>query len=266
MDVWAAFNLSGRTAAVTGAASGIGRATAEVLAAAGANIVAADINDAGLAATVGSIADAGGKAVAQRTDVTKRDEVEALADRAVSEFGSLDVMCNVAGVASDGLIMDATEDILDRSLAVNLKGVFFGCQAAVRVMTPQGAGSIINVASSIIDQPAPKYGLYGMAKAAISHLTMTLALEAGRNGIRVNAIAPGFTVTEFTARHAYNADGSLDQAKYDAFVEQMKKISPIRRVGEAIDQAYLILYLASDAAKFCTGQVWRANGGQTMGL
>ncbi|MHB8511588.1 MAG: SDR family NAD(P)-dependent oxidoreductase [Actinomycetota bacterium] len=266
MELAEAFSLAGKTAVVTGAASGIGRATALVLASAGASVVAADINEEGLSETLKQIANAGGIAVSQRTNVTIKDEVDALADRAVSEFGALDVMCNVAGVAWDGLVTDATEEMLDRSLAVNLKGVFFGCQAAVRVMSARGSGSIINVSSSIIDQPAPKYGLYGMAKAAIAHLTLTLALEAGRSGVRVNAIAPGFTVTEFTSRHAYNEDGTLNQERYDAFVKQMQKISPIGRVGEAIDQAYLILYLASDAAKFCTGQIWRANGGQTMGL
>jgi 3-oxoacyl-[acyl-carrier protein] reductase len=263
MDVGSAFDLSGKTAAVTGAASGIGRATAEVLAAAGANVVAGDVNEAGLRETHERIADAGGKAITQRADVTSKAEVDAFIDRAVSEFGRLDVMANIAGVAADGRIVDATEDELDRVIAINLKGVFFGCQAALRVMEPQGSGSIINVSSSIIDAPAPTYGLYGMTKAAVAHLTMTLSKEAGRYGVRVNTIAPGMTVTEFTTRHVYEPDGTVNQAKYDAFVEQMRKLSPLKAVGEPIDQAYLIWFLASDAAKFCTGQIWRANGGQT---
>jgi 3-oxoacyl-[acyl-carrier protein] reductase len=264
VDVLSAFDLSGRTAVVTGGGSGIGRAAAEVLAGVGGNVVVGDIDEAGAEETVRSIVEAGGKALPHRVDVSRKDEVDALVDRAISEFGRLDAMCNVAGIASDGLIADTTEEELDRAIAVNLKGVFFGCQAAVRVMRPQGFGSIVNVSSTAIDAPAPTYGVYSMTKAAVAMLTKTLALEAGRYGIRVNTIAPGFTITAFTSRHLYDEDGTLNQEGYDAFVKQMEKLSPIRRVGEPLDQAYLILYLVSDAAKFCTGQIWRANGGQAM--
>jgi len=231
-DIHRTFSLEGRAAAVTGGASGIGRATAETLAAAGAGVVIGDL--------------------------------DALADRAVAEFGRLDAMCNVAGIAADGLIADATEELIDRAVAVNVKGVVFGCQAALRVMTPQGSGSIVNVSSTAIDAPAPRYGVYAMTKAAVAMLTKTLALEAGRHGIRVNTIAPGATETEFTRRHLYESDGSINSAKYEAFVEQMRKISPLGMVGDPLDQAYLILYLVSDAARWCTGQTWRVNGGQAL--
>ena len=103
-----------------------------------------------------------------------------------------------------------------------------------------------------------------MTKAAVAMLGMTLAQEVGRHGVRVNTIAPGFTVTAFTSRHLYEPDGTLNQEKYDAFIEQMKKLSPLKLVGEPEDQAYLILYLVSDAARFVTGQIFRANGGQAM--
>jgi 3-oxoacyl-[acyl-carrier protein] reductase len=263
-DVFSAFSLSGRTAVVTGGASGIGEATAYVLAAAGANVVAGDIDGEGAERTAKGIAEAGGTAVAQRVDVTKQAEVDALVDRGVSEFGRVDAVVNVAGIAMDGLIKDATEEQFDRVMAINAKGTLFGCQAALRVMTEQGSGSIINVSSTAVDTPAPKYGLYAMTKAAVAQLTMTLAIEAGRYGIRVNTIAPGATVTPFTARHAYNPDGTLNPEAYEMFVDAMRKISPLRLVGEAIDQAYLVLFLASDASRFCTGQMWRANGGQAI--
>ena len=264
MDVLSAFSLSGRTAVVTGAGSGIGRSTAEVLAGAGANVVCGDVDESGAEQTVKLITEAGGKAVAHPVNVTSRPEVDALVDRAVSEFGRLDVMANVAGIASDGALVEATEAELDKVIAVNLKGVLFGCQAAIRVMKPQGSGSIINVSSTAIDTPAPSYGVYAITKAGVAQMTKTLAFEVGRYGIRVNTLAPGMTVSGFTARHIYEPDGSINQERYDAFVGRMKKLSPLGIVGEPLDQAYLILYLASDASRFSTGNIWRANGGQAM--
>lgn len=264
MDALQIFNLSGRTAVVTGAGSGIGRATAEVLAGAGANVVCGDVDVSSAEQTIKLITEAGGKAVAQRVDVTSRSEVDALIDRAVSEFGRLDVMANVAGIASDGALTEASESELDRVIAVNLKGVLFGCQAAIRVMKPQESGSIINVSSTAIDTPAPAYGVYAITKAGVAQMTKTLAFEVGRYGIRVNTVAPGMTVSGFTARHIYEPDGSINQERYDAFVTRMRKLSPLGIVGEPVDQAYLILFLASDAARFCTGTIWRANGGQAM--
>lgn len=260
MDVLEAFRLDGKSAVVTGAGSGIGRAAAETLAAAGARVVAADV--AGLDEVVGAITAAGGTAVAQPTDVSSKQQVEAMVGRAVGEFGALDIVCNVAGIPADGAIEDVTEDEFDRVFAVNVKGVLFGCQAALRSMT--AGGSIINVSSTAIDVPAKNYGLYSMSKAAVAMLTRTLAIEAGARGIRVNTIAPGTTVTAFTMRHVYEPDGSVNQAKYEGFLEYMKRASVLGALGDAQDQANLILYLAGDAAKFCTGQVWRANGGQAL--
>ena len=264
MDALQIFSLSGRTAVVTGAGSGIGRAAAEILAGAGANVVCGDLDLAGAEKTVATVVEAGGKAVAHPVNVSRKEEVEALVDRALGEFGRVDVMANIAGIASDGLLLEATDEAIDTVFGVNLKGVLYGCQAAVRAMQPQGSGSIINVSSTAIDTPAPKYGLYAMTKAAVAMLTKTLATEVGRYGIRVNTIAPGMTVSGFTMRHIYEPDGSINQERYDAFVERMRKLSPLGIVGEPVDQAYLILYLASDAARFCTGTIWRANGGQSM--
>jgi 3-oxoacyl-[acyl-carrier protein] reductase len=173
-------------------------------------------------------------------------------------------MCNVAGVPSDGPLGELAEAEFDRVVAINLKGTLFGCQAAVRAMTPRGAGSIINVASGAIDRAVPNYGLYALTKAAVAQLTQTLATEVGAAGIRVNVLAPGITITKFTERHLRRADGSLDPARYDAFLASMKAMSPLGLVGDALDQAWLILYLASDASRYCTGQIWRANGGQTI--
>ncbi len=263
-DVFDPFRLNGRVAAVTGAASGIGRASAEVLAAAGAQVVLGDLDAAGAEAAAKAIAAAGGRAAAQRCDVSRRADLDALVERAEREFGGLDIMCNVAGVPADGALAELAEPELDRVFAINLKGVLFGCQAALRAMRKRGGGSIINVASGAIDMPAPGYGLYAMTKAAVTQLSQTLAAEVGSQGVRVNVLAPGVTITKFTSRHLYDAEGKLDQAKYDGFLARMRGMSPIGRVGEAVDQAWLIWFLASDASRYCTGQIWRANGGQTI--
>jgi 3-oxoacyl-[acyl-carrier protein] reductase len=264
MPVPEAFDVTDRVVVVTGAASGIGEATARLLGASGARIVAADVDEGGAAKTADAITAEGGTAIGCGCNVAVRAEVDATVDAAIDTYGRLDAMCNVAGIPLDRLIADATEEELDRIIAVNLKGVFYGCQAAVRVMTPQRSGSIVNVASSGIDAPAKGYGLYAMTKAAVAMLTKSLAVEAGPLGIRVNAIAPGATITPFTERHLYGPDGKMRTEYYDRFVEAMRKQSPLGLVGEPIDQAYLIQYLVSDAARFCTGAIWRANGGQTF--
>lgn len=269
-DVFRAFDLTGRVAVITGGASGIGEAAAETLAAVGARVVVADLNLEGAEATAKRIVSAGGAAIAHEVNIGSKAEVDALFDRALDEFGRVDVAANVAGIAHEAPVAQITEEDVERLLAINFKGTLWGCQAALRSMQvtsddkPEAGGSIINVASTSIDVGAPNYGLYAMTKAAVAQLTMSMTWEAGPRGIRVNTIAPGATVTPFTARHAYEPDGTVNQERYDAFVQRMRNISPIKQVGEAMDQAYLILYLASDASRFATGQVWRSNGGQAI--
>jgi len=255
-DVLDAFRLDGRVAVVTGAGSGIGRATAGALASAGASVVCADIDMDAAEATARTI---GGRAV--RTDVSSRAEVEQLVAGAVDDLGRLDVMCNVAGIIHQSTVVDTDEADLDRVMAVNLKGVFFGCQAAARVMVDQGRGSIVNMASGAIDTPAPGLVCYAMAKAAVAQMTKTLAVEVARKGVRVNAIAPGLIVTAMTGRHFTKPDGTIDEALREATLQPMRERSPLGMVGDPDDIAYAVLYLASDAARFVTGQILRPNGG-----
>jgi 3-oxoacyl-[acyl-carrier protein] reductase len=257
------FGLKGRVAVVTGAASGIGLSVGQVLAQAGAQLVLGDLDGEGAELVAAGIRDAGGEAVAQEVDVAQRGEVEALVERASTEFGGLDVICNVAGIPADGPLENFDEKEFDRVYSVNFKGTLYGCQAAIPAMAKRGGGSIINVASAAIDLPVANYGVYAITKASVAQLTQTLATEVGDRGIRVNAIAPGITVTNFTKRRLKNPDGSINQASYDDFMSSMRDMSPIGRVGEAEDQAWLVLYLASEASRFCTGQIWRANGGAT---
>ncbi len=257
-----AFDLSGQVAVVTGGASGIGESTCTVLAEAGAAVVVGDLDEKGAARTAEQITASGGRAVGIGVDVTSSSAVDALVDAGVETYGAVDIMCNVAGVPSDGLVVDVTEAELDRVLAINLKGVFFGCQAAMRVMTPRRSGVIINVSSTGIDVPVPGNATYAVSKAGVAMLSMILATEAGPLGIRVNAIAPGATITNFSQRHLYDEQGNISQDRFDDFITRMKSYSPLDTVGEAVDQALLILYLASPAAKFATGNIFRVNGGQ----
>ncbi|HUP75869.1 MAG TPA: SDR family oxidoreductase [Acidimicrobiales bacterium] len=259
-----AYNLAGKVAVVTGAASGIGESAAEVYAACGASVVCADLNSAGAGATAQRISDGGGSALAMACNVTSRDHVRTLVDKAVAEFGHVDIMCNVAGAMFPALIEDLTDEVLDAGIALNLKGVIYGTQYAIKAMRDSGrGGSIINVSSGAIDLPYEGIGLYAFTKAAVAMLSMTAAKEVGRYGIRVNAIAPGSTMTAFTTWRLQNPDGSTNQEAFDTFIEQMKGMSPLGTVGEAIDQAQLMLYLGSDAGRWATGNIFRVNGGMT---
>ena len=259
------FGLTDKVAVVTGAASGIGQSVAEVLAQAGASVVVGDLDAEGVEATAKAIREAGGRAVAQGCDIASRDEVDSLVARASSEFGGLDVLCNIAGVPYDGLLEDLSDDDFDRVVAINVKGTLYGCQAAIPAMATRGGGSIVNVSSGAIDLPVSGFGLYSLTKAAVAQLTHSLAQEVGDRGIRVNALAPGATITNFTKRRLVQPDGSIDSDDYAQFVGSMQAMSPIGQVGEAVDQAWLVLYLASEASRFCTGQIWRSNGGATTG-
>ncbi len=261
MDIPQFFSLQDQVAVVTGGASGIGAATAEVLAGAGAAVVIGDIDGEGAQRTAEKIAAEGKPVAAQRTDTTLRADVDGLVARAVSEYGRLDIMANVAGVGHAKPVADITDEDFDRLMAVNLKGVLYGCQAALREMIPRRSGVIVNVASTVIDSPAPNQALYGMTKAGVTFLSKVLAAEAGPHGIRVNVVAPGATPTNFGA-YRY-ASGQIDPEQEKTFQQAMSQMTPLGFLGEAVDQAFMILYLASPAARWATGNIWRVNGGQS---
>jgi 3-oxoacyl-[acyl-carrier protein] reductase len=255
-----AFSLEGRTAVVTGAAMGIGRQTAVTFAQAGATVVLADRDKDGLEETAGQVAGA----VAVPTDVSVRAEVEDLARAAIKGTGRIDVWANVAGIIRNAAVVDLREEDLDAVLAVNLKGVVWGCAAAGRVMSAAKRGSIVNVASAGGEMPAPTLAAYGMSKAAVIQLTRTVASELGPAGVRCNAVAPGFIETPMTKRVWTEADGSVDEARRAEVLGQRGGQSPLGVVGEPADIAYAMLYLAADASKFMTGEVLRPNGGVFM--
>jgi 3-oxoacyl-[acyl-carrier protein] reductase len=259
-----AFDLNGRVAIVTGAGSGIGRTSAEVLAGAGAAVVCVDIDAERATETADAITQGGGQASPHPLDVSAAAGVHALVEATVASHGRLDVMCNIAGTMHEAPLMDLAEADLDRILAVNLKGVLFGCQAAARAMTAQGSGSIVNMASAAVLTPSPNVGPYAITKAGVVQVTRTMAVEVGPRGVRVNAVAPGFVPTNMTARYYVRPDGTVDEEMKQAVLTPMAKFAPLRRVGETADIAYCVLYLASDASSFLTGQLLSPNGGLAM--
>lgn len=252
-----AYDLTGRTAIVTGAAAGIGRATAALLAEAGATVHCADLDDRGVKATATAITASGGSAHAHHLDVTRRDEIAAVVDAARAATGRLDVMANIAGIMHSSAVLETEEADLDRVWNTNFKGVLYGCQEAARAMIATGTrGSVVNMASGAIDSGAPGLLCYGAAKAAVVQLTKTLATEVGGHGIRVNAVAPGWVRTAMTERHTAEAQQQAERP--------MIRMSPLGRVGEPEDIAHTVLHLASDASSFMTGQILRPNGGVAM--
>lgn len=253
-ELTAAFSLEGRVAIVTGAGRGIGAEIVRTLEGAGATVVRADV-----------AADRSDSAAVCSVDVSVQAEVDALVTDVVAEHGRLDVMVNNAGIITSNSVLGTSEEEFDRVLGVNLKGTLFGCQAAARVMVEAGRGSIVNVASQGADTPAAGIASYAVSKAGVVQLTRTLAFELAPLGVRVNAIAPGFTPTPMTNRHFTADDGTVDEAAREEVWNAMKALNPMGALGEPRDQALAVLYLASDAAKFVTGQVMRANGGGHMG-
>ena len=227
-------DLNGKVAIVTGSASGIGAATVRLMEEAGAKVVGADI--------------------ATGLDVSDRAAVDALVADTATTHGRLDVVANVAGIYNRGEVLSITDEDLDRILAVNLKGTLYMCQAAARVMVDQGSGSIINVASGAVDSGASGTCAYAMSKAAVVQLTRNLATEVGRKNVRVNVVAPGWIDTPMTAA---NDD-------YEAMRDMMKAVQPLRQIGQPEDIANTIVFLASDASSFMTGQILRPNGGVQM--
>jgi 3-oxoacyl-[acyl-carrier protein] reductase len=264
IDVAKAYDLSGRVAVLTGVGSGIGKATALTLASAGATIVGGDVDDAAAEATAKEIVGAGGVARAMCTDVTSRAEVDALVDGAVAEHGRIDIMGNIAGVQHAKPVVEVTDDELDRILAINLKSVVYGCQAALRHMIPARRGNIVNISSGVIDNLAPSLACYGMTKAAVAQLTKTVAVEVARLGIRCNAIAPGVIHTNFSRHHYVDESGNVIPEKVEEYKQKFSAMTPIGRVGEAQDVAWSVLYAVSDASEYTTGQILRPNGGQAM--
>lgn len=253
-DQFPKFDLTNQIALVTGAARGLGRAISLSLAAAGAHVALGLRNvhsDNGISEEIRSL---GRKAIPLQMDVTNLQEITRAVDDTVAHFGRIDILVNNVGIAPGNLAEDFREDEFDRTIAANLKGTFFACQAAARVMIGQKSGCIINMSSQAGFVALPTESVYCMTKAAIAHLTKCLAVEWGKHNIRVNAVAPTFIFTPGT-------EEALADEEFRADV--VERIAALHRIGEPIEVAGAVVFLASPAASLITGHTMLIDGGWT---
>ena len=241
--------LQDRVAIVTGAATGIGRAIATRLAADGAAVVVNHLDTPERAESVRADIEAtGGTALVVQADVSRRAEFERLFSAALGRFGRVDILVNNAAVALLKPVAEASERDIDTVLSVNVKGLLWGCQLAIEHLT--AGGRIVNISSSTTGLALPGYAIYDMTKGAMEQVTRILAREIGPRGITVNAVAPGATETE-----TYRAGKSAE------FLRSLERMSAFDRLGRVEEIADVVAFVASDEARWITGQVIRANGG-----
>lgn len=247
--------LSGRVAIITGAAQGIGAATAARLARAGASVAVVDLNEVGAGRVADSIKAAGGQAIGVRCDVSQRADVEAAVQRAADELGPVGVLVNNAGVLRDNLLFKMSDDDWDTVIGTHLKGTFMFTRAAQKYMVEQRWGKIVNV-SSVAALGNRGQSNYSAAKAGIQGLTKTHAIELGRYNINVNSVAPGFVETDMIRATA--ARQGVDFEKYkQAAIDR----NPMRRVARPEDIANAVALLCSEDASYINGQVIYVAGG-----
>lgn len=250
--------LEGKVAVITGAASGLGRATAIRFANEGAAVVVADLNSQGGETVVSEIAATGGRAVYQHTDATSEQEIKSMIDRAVREYGRLDITYNNAGLTGAiGPIESTTEAEWDKTIAILLKAVFFGIKHSVAPMRAVGGGSIVSTASIAGLSGSFRLHAYSAAKAAVINLTRTAAIELGKDKIRVNCICPGVISTPLVHGRIPGGKETLDPL--------LAKAQPLQRAGQAEDIANMVTFLASDEANWVTGAAMVVDGGFTAG-
>lgn len=252
-----ASRLNGKAAIITGAGSGIGKATAIIFSREGARVALADCRLAKIQEAADCIASEGGEALVVQTDVRHSDQVENLINVTVDQFGKLDVLFNNAGIrGSRSTVVDLTEDEYERTMATDVKGLWLCCKYAIPQMIRSGGGSIINCSSisALIGQPLQ--GVYNMAKGGIDVLTKCMALDFAKHNIRVNNVNPGWVKTEMNEEELsrWKAEGSKE-------LEEVLRLHPLGRLGEPEDVAWAVVYLASDESSWVTGASFLIDGG-----
>jgi NAD(P)-dependent dehydrogenase (short-subunit alcohol dehydrogenase family) len=250
------YDLKGRVAVVTGGGQGIGLACAQALAEAGAKVVVADLLPDRVESARAELKRLGLEVAGAQLDVTRSAQVDAVAAQIKADLGPVSILVNNAGVAKSNVRAEDTSDEHWRfHMDVNVDGLFWCCRAFGRQMLEAGKGSIVNIGSMsgfIVNKPQPQ-SFYNASKAAVHHLTKSLAAEWGERGVRVNAVAPTYIETPLTRF------GMEDQSMYPTWIE----MTPMRRVGQPEEIASVVLFLASDAASLLTGSVVLADGGYT---
>jgi 3-oxoacyl-[acyl-carrier protein] reductase len=245
--------LDGKVAIVTGGAQGIGRAIAEALAEAGADVAVVDVEVNRAQDTVAAVTALGRRALAVKANVAEWTDVKAMADQVATELGRVDILINNAGITRDGLLLRMKEEDWNLVLDVNLKGTFHCTKAVLPALMKQREGAIVNIASVVGVMGNAGQANYAASKAAVIGFTKTVAREYASRGVRVNAVAPGFIDTAMT--HGLAADAR----------EALLKQIPLGRLGTPGDVAEAVRFLVSSAAAYITGHVLHVNGGMLMG-
>jgi 3-oxoacyl-[acyl-carrier protein] reductase len=244
--------LKDKVAVVTGASRGIGKSITLALARQGAKIVAVDITLKGMDELLAEIKALGSEGIAVEGNVTVTADTESMIDKAVAAYGRVDILVNNAGITRDGLLMRMKDEDWDAVLTVNLKGAFLCTRAVSKVMTKQRCGRIINIASVVGQMGNAGQANYCASKAGLMGLTRSNARELAKRNITVNAVAPGFIVSDMT------------EALPDKVKQEMAAQIPLERFGTADDIANAVVFLATDASAYITGQVLAVNGGMYM--
>jgi len=244
--------LEGKAALITGGARGIGREIAMLFANKGANIAICDVNLEEAQKTAKEIEDLGRQGIAFKADVTSSSQVQDMADKILDKFNKIDILINNAGITKDNLLLRMSEEDWDKVIAVNLKGTFICTKIVSRIMLKQRSGKIVNLASIIGIMGNAGQANYAASKAGIIGLTKSAAKELASRNICVNAIAPGFIMTDMTAKLPEEVQ------------KKMLSMIPLARFGEAKDVADLALFLSSESSSYITGQVIQVDGGMLM--
>ena len=247
--------VEGKIAVITGAASGIGKATAELFVREGARVVVADRDGDGAAKVASALGDA---AWSYAVDVSDSAQVKRMMDGTVARFGRLDLLVNNAGYGIRGNVVTTTEEDWDALMAVNLKGVFLCSKHALPLMAANGGGVIVNTASTTASVGIPDRAAYVASKGGVAALTRAMALDHAADGVRVNCVAPGVTWS------SYYEEMVATHADPDDFLAKLKARAPMNRWAEPSEIATAILWLASDEASFATGSTVTIDGGYTV--
>jgi NAD(P)-dependent dehydrogenase (short-subunit alcohol dehydrogenase family) len=250
--------LENKVCVITGAGSGIGRASARLFAAEGAHVVIADVDLEAARATVAEIASAGGIATAEQVDVTDQEQTVALAGRVVEQLGRIDVLFNNAGIAGVGDVLETEPDLFDRVMKVNVRGVYLMSRAVAPHMIARRSGSIINMSSGIAEIGLARRVSYAASKGAVLAMTRSMQVDFAAHGVRVNALLPGTILTPFVERYLKESYSDREEG-----MASIRKRQLSHELGRPEDVAAAALFLASDESKFVMASGLVVDGGMT---